>query len=72
MSSNFVTLRHYNGTIVPDINNNIIYISRSSVFLNDIRGMSFKDTKNVICGRLELNYDDIEIYITQGYIVEEH
>jgi hypothetical protein len=54
------------------MNNNITYISRSSVFLNGTRGMSFKDTKKIICGRLELNYNDIKIDITLTYLVGEH
>jgi hypothetical protein len=32
--------------------------------LNGTRCMSFEDTKNVICGRLELNYNDAEIDIS--------
>jgi len=64
MSSNFFMLCHYDGTVVPDTNNNITYIGRSTVFLNVTRSMSFKDTKNVICGRLELNYNDVGIDIT--------
>jgi len=72
MSSNFFILRHYSDTIIPDMNNNITYISRNGVFLNGTRGMSFKDIKKVIYGRLELNYNDIEIDITQTYLVGEH
>jgi hypothetical protein len=34
MSSNFFMLCHYDGTIVPDTNNNITYIGKSTVFLN--------------------------------------
>jgi hypothetical protein len=47
MSSNFFILCHYGDTTIPDMNNNITYISRSSVFLNGTRGMSFKDTKKL-------------------------
>jgi len=72
MSSNFFILCHYGDNIIPDMNNNITYISRSSVFLNGTRGMSFKDTKKIICGRLELNYNDIKIDITLTYLVGEH
>jgi hypothetical protein len=57
-------LCHYDGTVVPDTNNNITYIGRSTVFLNGTWSMSFKDTKNVICGILELNYNDVGIDIT--------
>jgi len=64
MSSNFFMLCHYDDTVVPDTNNNITYIGRSIMFLNGTRSMLFKDTKNVICGRLELNYNDVGIDIT--------
>jgi len=64
MSSNFFMLCHYNDTVVPDTNNNITYIGKSTVFLNGTGSMSFKDTKNVICGILELNYNDVGIDIT--------
>ena len=72
MSSNLFMLCHYSSTIVHDTNNSITYIYRSIVFLNDIKGMSFDDTKKVICGRLELNYNDTEIDITWRCLVEEH
>jgi len=49
MSSNFFMLCHYDDTIVLNTNNNIIYIGGSIVFLNGTRGMSFEDTKRVIC-----------------------
>jgi hypothetical protein len=34
--------------------------------------MSFKDTKKVTCGRLGLNYNDVEIDITWRSHVREH
>lgn len=34
--------------------------------------MSFKDTKRVIRGRLELNYNDVKIDITRRFLVGEH
>jgi len=72
MSSNLFMLCHYSSTIVHDTNNSITYICRNTVFLNDIKGMSFDDTKKVICGRLELNYNDTEIDITWRCLVGEH
>jgi hypothetical protein len=42
------------------------------MFLNATRSMSFKNTKNIICGRLELNYNDVEIYITWRCFVGKH
>ena len=65
-------LYHYDGIIVHSINNNIIYIGESIVFMNCTRGMSFENTKKVICERLELNYNDVEIYITLRCLVGEH
>jgi hypothetical protein len=64
MSSNFFIWCHYSSAIVHDTNNNITYTERNIVFLNDTRGMSFEDIKKVICGRLELNYNDVEMDIT--------
>jgi hypothetical protein len=32
--------------------------------LNGTKDMSFEDTKKYICGRLELNYNDVEIDFT--------
>ena len=52
------------GSIIPYTNNIITYIGKSTIFLNGTRSMSFENTKKVICGRLELNYNDVEIYIT--------
>jgi hypothetical protein len=52
------------GSIIPYMNNIITYIGRSTMFLNSTRSMSFENTKKVICERLELNYNDVEIYIT--------
>jgi hypothetical protein len=34
--------------------------------------VSFEDTKKVICGRVELNYNDVEINITWRCLVGEH
>jgi len=45
MSSNLFMLCHYSSTIIHDTNNSITYICRNTVFLNDIKGMSFDDTK---------------------------
>jgi len=42
------------------------------MFLNATKSMSFKNTKNIICGRLELNYNDVEIYITWRCFVGKH
>ena len=53
-------LCHYLGIIVPDTSNCSTYICGNIMFLN----MSFEDTKKYICGRLELNYNDVEIDIT--------
>jgi len=72
MSSNFFMLCHYGGTIILDTNNSIIYIGGSTVFLNGIRGMSFKDAKKIICERLELNYNDVKIDITWRCLIREH
>jgi hypothetical protein len=47
MSSNFFMLCHYSNIIVHDTNNNITYIDRSILFLNDTRGMSFEDIKKL-------------------------
>jgi len=60
------------GSIIPYMNNIITYISRSTMFLNGTRSMSFKNTKKVICERLELNYNDVEIYITWRCFVGKH
>jgi hypothetical protein len=65
-------LCHYDVTIVPDMNNSITYIGRSIILLNGTRGMSFEDIEKVICGKLELNYNDIEIDITLKCLVGEH
>jgi hypothetical protein len=65
-------LCHYDVTIVPGTNNSITYIGRSIVLLNGIGGMSFEDTKKIIRGRLELNYNDVEIDITLKCLVREH
>ena len=64
MFSNFFMLCHYSETIVLDMNNSITYIVKSTVFLNGIIGMSFEDIKKVMCERLKLNYNDVEINIT--------
>ena len=40
-----------------------------TVFFNATRGLSFEDTKKIICGRLGLNYNDIEIDITWRSLV---
>jgi len=64
ISLNFFMLCRYGDTIILDMNNNITYIGQSTVFLNSIRGMPFEDTKKVICGRLELNYNDVKKDIT--------
>jgi len=72
MSSNFFILCHYGGTIVLDTNNSITYIGRWTVFLNDTISMSFEDIIKVICGRLELNYNDIKIDITWRCLIQEH
>jgi uncharacterized protein YlbG (UPF0298 family) len=83
MSLNFFLLCHYNGTIVPYMNNSIIYIDERNVFLNatrgmsfkytkNVRGMSFKYTKNVICERLGMNYNEVEINITWRCLVGEY
>jgi hypothetical protein len=40
-------LCYYSSTIVHDTDNNITYIDRSIVFLNDTRGMSFEDIKKL-------------------------
>ena len=65
-------LCHYDVTIVHGTNNSITYIGRSIVLLNGIGGMSFEDTKKVIRGRLELNYNDVEINITWRCLIQEH
>ena len=65
-------LYHYDGIIVPGINNSITYINRSTMLLNTIKGVSFKDTKQVIYGKLGLNYNDVEIVITCKCLVEKH
>ena len=57
-------LCYYGGTIIPCMNNSITYIDKSTEFLNATKSVPFKDTKQIICGRLELNYNDIEIDIT--------
>jgi hypothetical protein len=40
--------------------------------LNAARGMSFEDLKKIIYGRIELNYNDVEIDITWRCLVREH
>jgi hypothetical protein len=40
--------------------------------LNGTIGMSFEDIKKVVCGRLELNYNDVEIDITWRCLIQEH
>jgi len=60
ISSNLFMLCHYLGIIVPDTSNCSTYICGNIMFLN----MSFEDTKKYICGRLEFNYNDVEIDIT--------
>jgi hypothetical protein len=72
MSSNFFLLCHYDGTIVPYMNNSIIYIDERNVFLNANRGMSFEYTKNVICERLRMNYNEVEINITWRCLVGKY
>jgi len=42
------------------------------VFLNDTSDVSFEDTKNIICGRVELNYNDVEIDIILRCLVGEY
>jgi len=42
------------------------------MFLNVTRGMSFKNTKQVIYGRPGLNYNDAEIAITCKCLVEKN
>jgi len=64
ISSNFFMLCHYSGIIVSDTNNCSTYICGNIMFLNGTRDMSFEDTKKYICGRLNLNYNDVEIDIT--------
>jgi hypothetical protein len=72
MSLNFFMLCHYSDTIVHDTNNNITCIKGNTVFLNGTRGILFEDTKKIICGRLELNYNDVKIDITWRCLVREH
>jgi len=40
--------------------------------LNAIRDMPLVDIKQVICGELRLNYNDIKVDITWRYLVGEH
>jgi hypothetical protein len=68
MPSNLFILCHYSGTIVPDTNNSITYIDKN---INVTKGISFKDTKKIICGRLGLNYNNIGIDITWRSLVRE-
>jgi len=72
MFSNFFMLCNYDGTIVPDMNNNITYTDRSIVFLNAAKGMSLEDTKKVTYRRLGLSYNDVEINITWRCLVGKH
>ena len=64
-------LCHCDSIIVLDSNNSITYIGRNIVFLNGTSGVSFEDTKKNISGRLEFNYNDVEIDITRRCLVEE-
>jgi hypothetical protein len=54
------------------MNNNITCIRENILFLNGTRGISFEDTKKIIRGRLELNYNDVKIDITWRCLVREH
>jgi len=65
-------LCHYSDIIVHDMNNNITCIRENILFLNGTRGISFEDTKKIIRGRLELNYNDVKIDITWRCLVREH
>jgi hypothetical protein len=65
-------LCNYDGTIVPDMNNNITYTDESIVFLNAAKGMSLEDTKKVTYRRLGLSYNDVEINITWRCLVGKH
>jgi len=65
-------LCNYNGTIVPDMNNNITYADGSIVFLNAVKDMSLEDTKKVTYRRLGLGYNDVEINITWRCLVGKH
>ena len=47
-------LCHYDGIIVPYTNNSFTYINESIMFLNATGGMSFENTKKIICGRLRV------------------
>ena len=64
-------LCHCDSIIVLDSNNSITYIGRNIMFLNGTSGVSFEDTKKNISGRLEFNYNDVEIDITRRCLVEE-
>jgi len=65
MSYNIFILCHYGGTIIYDVNSSIICDGGSSLLLNGNLGMSYAKMKEIICYRLGMNYNDIDVKITQ-------
>jgi hypothetical protein len=49
------------------MNSSITYNGRNSLLLNGNLGMSYAKMKEIICYRLGMNYNDIDVKITQRY-----
>jgi hypothetical protein len=65
MSYNIFILCHYGDTIIHDVNSSIICDGGSSLLLNGNLGMSYAKIKEIICHWLGMNYNDIDVKITQ-------
>jgi hypothetical protein len=65
-------LCHYDVTIVPDVNINIIYNGKSSLLLDGNLNMSYAKIKVIICHRIGWNYNNIDVEITLRCQIGEH
>jgi hypothetical protein len=72
ISYNIFRLCHYNCTIISNVNSNIIYNDESNVLLTINLGMLSIEIKQIICYRLEWNYNNIEVDITLRCQLRKH
>ena len=72
MSNNIFMLCHYNDNIVLEVNNNITYNDGSNLLLIGNLGMSYIETKEIICHELGWNYNNINVEITWRCQISEH
>jgi hypothetical protein len=65
-------LCHYNDNIVLEVNNSITYNDGSNLLLIGNLGMSYIETKEIICHELDWNYNNINVEITWRCQISEH